>query len=107
MRYVEPLAGFLAFLWFAIDSLLGGRGRRDWEQKAQVLLGLSGMALFGLVLYGRYSAGPQRFYFLKGFLGGLSVGIFITLWLEGSLNLLARLQKAGTGSTSDPESGGA
>src|SRR5260370_30867344 len=93
MRYLEPLVGFLAFLWFSIAALLAGRGLRDWQQKAQILLGLSGMSLFGLILYGQYSLGPHAFYFLKALLGGIVIGIFVTLWLEGSLNILTGLNK--------------
>lgn len=89
MRYVEPLVGFLAFLWVSIGSLLANRRLRDWRHKAQMLLGLAGMSLFGLILYTeqiRYSAPVHGFYFAKGTLAGMSIGIFATLWLEGSLN---------------------
>jgi hypothetical protein len=94
MRYLEPLVGFLAFLWLSIGSLLSARGIRDWQQKAQILLGLSGMSLFGLILYERYSLSTHAFYSLKALLAGIAIGIFVTLWLEGSLNVLIRLKSS-------------
>ena len=50
MLYIEPLLGFLAFLWFLMASLLAFRRHRDWRGKAQILLGLCGLAFFGLIL---------------------------------------------------------
>jgi hypothetical protein len=46
------------------------------------------MAFFGLVLYGRYSLGAKTFTSLKAVLAGVSIGIFIALWIEGSMNPL-------------------
>ena len=92
MRYLEPLIGFLASLWFLIASLLAARSRRGWQQKAEILLGISGISGFGLILYGQYSLRTHALYSLKALLGGISIGIFVTLWLEGSLNLLTRLK---------------
>jgi hypothetical protein len=60
MRYIEPLIGLLAFLWFSIGSLLAGRNLRDWRHKAQTLLGLSGRSLFGLMLYEAAHTGEVR-----------------------------------------------
>jgi len=95
MRFLEPLIGFLAFLWLLIGSLLAGRYLRDWQHKAQSLLGLSGMAFFGLILYGVVRTEEARYYarlfsFSKTFLAGISIGIFVTLWLEGSFNVFKR-----------------
>jgi len=60
--------------------------RRDgnWRAKAQVLLSLCGTLLFALILYGE----QPRTHELKGLkmlLGGMTIGIFTVLWLEGSL----------------------
>jgi hypothetical protein len=100
MRYLEPLIGFLAFLWLSIGSLLAGRRLRDWQQKAQTLLGLTGMSFFGLILYGvvhteevRNSLHAHAFNLFKTFLAGMSIGIFVTLWLEGSLNVFKKATK--------------
>jgi len=92
MRYLEPLIGFLACLWFLMGTLLEGKSLRVWQQKAQALLGLSGILFFGFLLYDASQEGHVRYLRLfswsKAFLAGVSIGIFITLWLEGSLNLL-------------------
>jgi hypothetical protein len=97
MRYLEPLIGFLAFLWFLIACLLQGRGLRDWQHRAQALLGLSGMSLFGLILYGMVHAEQSTYSFRapKMLLGGIAIGIFVTLWLEGSMNILKKAGKRG------------
>lgn len=97
---MEVLIGFLAFLWYSIGSLLADRGHRDWRRKAETLLGVSGMSLFGLILYTeevRHSLPAHGFYVVKGSLAGISIGIFITLWLEGSLNLIRRWKTGKTG----------
>lgn len=91
MRYIEPLLGVLAFLWFFLGSLLARNRLRDWRHTSQVLLGLSGMSLFGLMLYEAAHTAELRhvriIVWAKAFLAGISIGIFVTLWLEGSLNL--------------------
>jgi hypothetical protein len=92
MRYLEPLLAFVALLWLLMHSLLTTRAEREWQQKAEIILALCGLSLFGLIIYERYSSSTHAFYTLKGFLGGISVGVFVTLWLEGSLNLLTRLK---------------
>lgn len=89
MRYIEPLIGFLACSWFLLGSWLAARSLRDWRQKAEILLGLHGMAFFLLRLYGQYSR-SNAFHGTIAWLGGTAIGIFITLWLEGSLNILRR-----------------
>jgi hypothetical protein len=99
MRYVEPLVGFVAFLLFLIGSILASRSTRDWTLKAEILLGLSGAASFGLILYERYSSGIHHFVFLKALLGGIAIGVFVTLWLGGSLNVLNRLKRGVPGGT--------
>jgi hypothetical protein len=92
MRYIEPLVGFGFFLWFTLASWLAARSLRKWQERAQIILGLSGMALFGLRFYGE-SLYSNTFNLLKVFLAGITLGIFITLWLEGSLNVLSRLKR--------------
>jgi hypothetical protein len=87
MKYVEPVLGLLAFLWFSVTAFaVAPNGRRGWQRSAQIVLGLSGMAFFGLALYGRYFLGPKTFTSLKAVLAGVSIGIFIALWIEGSMN---------------------
>jgi len=89
MKYVEALLGLLAFLWFSVTSFaVDPGGRRRWQRSAQILLGLSGMAFFGLILYSRCSVGAKAFTSLKAALAGVSIGIFIALWIEGSMNPL-------------------
>jgi|SRR5579859_3666252 len=91
MRYVEPLVGLLAFLWFLAGSLLVARRHGTWQEKAQILLGLCGTILFALILYGEQPR-THEFKGLKMLLAGMTNGIFVTLWLEGSLNVLTRLK---------------
>ena len=105
MRYVEPLVGFIAFLWFLIGSLLAARNPLDWRPKAQILLGFSGAALFGLILYERYTLGIHAFVSLKALLAGIAIGIFVTLWLEGSLDVLNRLKRRVPGGTRTGQGG--
>jgi hypothetical protein len=93
MRYLEPSIGLLCFLWITIGALLAGRGTRNWQLKAQALMGLSGMSFFGLVLYVRWSPRGNVFYTGRGLLGGIVLGIFVTLFLEGSWNPLKRYRK--------------
>jgi hypothetical protein len=88
MRYIEPLVGFVVFFLFMIGCLAAPKERRGWQWKAEALLGLSGMALFGLRLYGRYSHSKNAFTLFEGLLAGISIGIFVTLLLEGSMNPL-------------------
>jgi hypothetical protein len=106
MRYFEPLIGILACLWFFVASLLAGRSHRDWQHKAQALLGLFGILLFGLMLYEEVHTGSVRYLRLlswsKAFLAGLLLGMFVTLWLEGSLNLVNEFRRRSRdGPTSD------
>ena len=99
MRYIEPLLGFLAFLWFLMASLLAFRRHRDWRGKAQILLGLCGLAFFGLILNGRFPSRThifeRTFERLETLFAGISLGVFVTLWLEGCLNILARIKGRG------------
>lgn len=91
MRYVEPLAGLLASLWFLVGSLPVARSHGTWQEKAQILLGLCGTILFALMLYGEQPR-THEFKGLKMVLAGMTIGIFVTLWLEGSLDVLTRLK---------------
>jgi hypothetical protein len=97
MRYIEPLIGFLAFLWLLTASVVADRSLREWQHKAEALLGLSGMALFGLILYEAVYVGevrhPRVFIWCKALLGGISIGIFVTLWMEGSLNVFKKARQ--------------
>ena len=101
IRYLEPLIGFLAFWWFLLASLLEGRSLRDWQHRAQALLGLSGTLLFGLILYVMVHTerGTYSFRIPKALLGGIASGIFVTLWLEGSMNILNKVGKRGHAGT--------
>ena len=96
MQYLEPVIGFLAFLGLLIGSLLAGRFRRKWQCRAEACLALSGMSFFGLILYElvhtevRYS-----FRIPKALLGGIAIGICLSLWLEGSYNVVRRLREKG------------
>ena len=56
------------------------------------------MAFFGLILYGLVRTEEARYYprvfsSLKTLLGGISIGIVVTLWLEGSFNVFKRRTK--------------
>jgi hypothetical protein len=93
MWYLEPLIGLLCFLWLMIGALLASRGSPNWQPKGEAFLGLSGTLFCGLVLYLRLSSRANAFYIEKGFLAGMTIGIFVTLWLEGSWNLLKKLGK--------------
>jgi hypothetical protein len=96
MRYLGPVIALLCFLWYTIGALLEGRGLRNWQTKAEVLEGLSGMSFCGLVIY-RWSSRMSilKFAGLEGFLVGITLGIFVTLWLEGSANILKKYWKRG------------
>src|SRR5436309_2533108 len=99
MRYLEPSIGLLCFLWLTIGALLAGRGFRKWQPKAEALMGLSGMSFCGLILFLRWSPQTTAFYLEKGFLAGMTIGIFVTLWLEGSWNVLKKFGKRGQSGT--------
>ncbi len=77
MRYIEPIIGILAFLWVLLAAILP-KGRRSWQQSAEIVMALAGMALFGLVLYGRFAGSVRLFVFVKGLLAGISIGVFVT-----------------------------
>ena len=91
MRYVNLLIVFLASSWCSLHFLLPGRSFRDWREKAVTLLGACGMSFVGLSLYGIFHTDTQHatcgdtFYWAKGLLTGMSIGTFVSLWLEGSL----------------------
>jgi len=97
VQIVVLLIGLLAFLGVLVGSLFSGRGVRDWQRKAQTLLGLSGMLFFGSLLYG-VAYGVERppsvliheLRLARAFLVGISLGIFVTLWLEGWFNPLKK-----------------
>ena len=89
MRYIEPSVGCVVFFALIVGCLAAPKERRGWQWKATTLLGMSGMALFGLRLYGQYSHSENGLLtFCKGLLAGVSIGIFATLLLEGSMNPL-------------------
>lgn len=98
MRHLAPWIGLLAFLLASIGLL--SAGLRDWRHKAQILLGLCGTSAFGLDLYDRalrrqvgYRLRNYALSDLKFMLAGILVGIFVTLWLEGSLNVFTFLKE--------------
>ena len=111
MRYILPGMGLLGFLWFTIGSLLEGRGLRRWQRRAAVLLGLSGMSFCAVLICLWYSR-TQAFYTEKGssagmmvralggmtsgLLAGITIGLFVALWLEGTCNVLRKKGKKGT-----------
>ena len=107
LQYIGPAIGLLAFVWFAVGSLFSGRSLRDWQQKAQMLLGLSGMSFFGLLLYEvaqlRSSALTHALHLARIFLGGMAFGIFVTLCLEGSLNVFKRKEIGKSGQPEPPQ----
>jgi hypothetical protein len=84
MRYVEPVVGFVLFLCFFLGALVGVQ--RSWQRTAQLIMGLSGMAACGLILLRRISNHSGSLLALAALLGGIAVGIFITLFIEGTLN---------------------
>lgn len=98
MRDLAPWIMLLAFLTVSIGSLLAGL--KGWHNKAQILLGLCGASAFGLDLYDRalrrqvgYPLHNYALSDLKFMLAGILVGIFVTLWLEGSLNVFTFLKE--------------
>jgi len=106
LQYLGPLIGLLLFLWLSIGSLFPGRSPRDWQQKAQMLLGLSGMSFCGLFLYRvahseglRSSVLTHELFLARVFLGGMSLGIFVTLCLEGRFSVF----KKQVGKSGQPE----
>ena len=56
-------------------------------------MGLCGMSFCGLVLCLRWSSQTNQHFVEKGTLAGMTFGIFVTLWLEGSWNVLKKLRK--------------
>lgn len=90
LRYLVPLVGVLGFLGLSMASLYPKPRLREWQHKAEMLLGLFGMAFFGLFLYGVARRNLHYWRFTRGFLGGVVVGIFVTLLLEGSFRPFKR-----------------
>jgi hypothetical protein len=99
MRYANLLIVFLGCLYLTLSSLFPRRNRRDWRQRATAVSGILGMFYAGLSLFGmRYVEEPQTqciagFFVTKGLLGGVSSGILLSLWMEGSLNLFKLLRR--------------
>ena len=94
MKYAEPLIGFLGFLWFSLNSLTRPENRGTWQLKASALCGVAGMAFFALVVYSRHVHGAHPVVALvRTILGGVTLGTFITLWLEGSADFFRKNQK--------------
>ena len=95
IQYLLPVVGLLAFLWICVAALYPRPSLRRWQQKAQMLLGLSGMLFLGLRLYEvarsarSDEAGSlvlaQELRLARVFMAGVTLGVFVTLWLEGSL----------------------
>lgn len=94
-------------VWFSVGSLFSGRNLRDWQQKAQMLLGLSGMSFFGLLLYEvaqlRSSALTHALHLARIFCGGMALGIFVTLCLEGSINVFKTKEVGKSGQPEPPQ----
>jgi len=87
VQYVLPSLGLLAFLLFLTATLLDGRRHPNWQHRAEALFGISGMFFFVLVLVHNHARTPlylDPLRLVRVFLAGASVGIFLTLWLEGS-----------------------
>ena len=100
LRYLLPLIGVLCFLWISLASLYPkGSLRKEWQHKAEMLLGLCGMAFLGLRLYGVARHNLHDLRFIRGSLAGLTLGIFVTLFLEGSF----RPFKSWGGKSGQPE----
>ena len=106
LRYLGPLIGLLCGLWLSIAALYPRWSLRKWQQKAEMLLGLSWMSFFGSFLYGvARSQDPRAFVLLhdlrlaRMLLGGFVIGIFVTLVLEGSF----RPFKSRGGKSGQPE----
>jgi len=81
MRYIEPIIGILRFLWVLLAAILP-KGRRSWQQSAEIVMALAGMALFGLVLYVD-SRIRQAIRFREGSSGGDLHRRICHVWLEG------------------------
>lgn len=90
MRFIAPSIGLLCFLWSMIATALKSRSLRNWQLKAEALMGLSGMSFCGLILYLRLFPQINAHNLEKGLLAGMTFGVFVTLWLEGSWNLLKK-----------------
>ena|ERR1700722_13497421 len=82
--YIEALGS----LWLLVNSLRKGSVIfRDWRHQGQAILGIVGIAVGGLSLFGPealHATREARMYFMvKGFLVGAFAGIFISLCLAG------------------------
>jgi hypothetical protein len=87
VQYGLPSIGLLAFLLFLTATLVDGRRHPTWQHRAEALLGLSGTLFCVLVLVHNHARTPlylDPLSLVRAFLAGASVGIFLTLWLEGS-----------------------
>ncbi len=89
MQYIEPVVGLVAFLSILVGSFLVARRVGTWQAKARVLMSLCGTILFALILYGEQPR-AHEFRGPKMLLAGMTIGIFVALWLEGSLNVMTR-----------------
>lgn len=87
MQYVLPSVGLLAFLLFLTATLFDRRRHPSWQHRAEALLGISGIFFSVLVLMRIHGGTPllmDPLRLVRAFLAGACVGIFLTLWLEGS-----------------------
>jgi hypothetical protein len=89
MRYAAPVVGIVVFLCFFAGVL--ARAERSWQRTAQLILGVLGMATCGLFLLRRLSNHNGVLLGLTAVVvGGIAVGVFITLFVEGTLNPASR-----------------
>ena len=96
MQYVVPSVGLLAFLLFLTATLLDSRQHPNWQHRAEALLAISGIIFCVLVLVHIHAGTPllmDPLRMVRAFLAGASVGIFLTLWLEGSFKFWKKRTK--------------
>jgi hypothetical protein len=88
MRYVYLTLAFLGGLLLSTRYVSRLNNIHGWPRKAETLLGALGMLYAGVSLYGidhTITNCPACFASAKNLLGGLVIGMFVTLCLAGWL----------------------
>jgi len=85
MRYAVLCVVLLGSAWLLMESREHGSSSRDWRWQAQLVLAALGFWFVGLSLLGWLlgAGGDGIMYLAKVLVAGMSIGIFISLWLAG------------------------
>jgi hypothetical protein len=94
VRFVAPSVGALCFIWMAVEALLTWRESRVWQAKAKFLMSLCGISVCGLFVYTRLAGHAGGLYYIKGVLSGMTLGMFIVLWMEGTIPWFGKLRRS-------------